>query len=341
MNASLDSPAEALALLAIQLLERAEALGASRGALLGEAGLTETDLREPDASIPMESLYRLWETCMRVTRSPGLPLAVGEATELSDLRLYGFLIMTSEDVRQAIGRAIRFSRLLTTCGRWDLLTSGEEARVVWEREGGGRLGVRVANESALATFLHTFRDATSSQVPITEVSFRHRAPLRVDAHEAFFDCPVRWTARTDSFAFPVAALDVVPKDANPALASFLSERAEARLLELPDAPVSMLDRVRSRVATTLADGPLQLEDCARGLGMSPRTLNRRLRELGTTYSKLLEEVRRERSERALRTRVSITEIAFVLGYSDASAFSRAFRRWNGVSPAAFRRRESS
>jgi AraC-like DNA-binding protein len=124
------------------------------------------------------------------------------------------------------------------------------------------------------------------------------------------------------------------------LGGYLDQLATELLRGLPD-PDSFRDRVRRAMWSELSDGPPALTTTAANLAVSPRTLQRRLREEGTSFGQLLDELRREFALRLLRDRkLAVYEVAFLLGYAEPSTFHRAFRRWTGLSPLRFRRSET-
>jgi AraC-like DNA-binding protein len=146
-----------------------------------------------------------------------------------------------------------------------------------------------------------------------------------------FDAPF------SGFVFDAARLDTKLASGDPSLHGVLRQHAERLLAELAQGD-GLVERVRAQVLATLKDGPVAAEDVAAQMGVTRRTLTRRLAQHGTSFTALLEEVRRQAATHYLRnTDHSIEDVAFLLGFSESSPFVRAFKRWTGLAPAAYRR----
>jgi AraC-like DNA-binding protein len=171
------------------------------------------------------------------------------------------------------------------------------------------------------------------------VAVRHEAPGDADAYERWFNAPVAFGAKRVEIVFDAQLLDLPVVGADPTLVRLLDRHIEQVLARLPRA-ASLVDRVRAEAARSISDGAAPTAaSIARALNMSERTLLRRLSEEDATPSDIIADVRRELASQYLRDpAVSITEAAFLLGYSEPSAFHRAFKRWTGVTPAEFRER---
>lgn len=325
------------------ILDLACRLGLPRPALLRGLGLpAAADPAEAEARIPIERVWELWAGASRELADPLLPLRVGRGTRLEDLQLMGLAALTAPTGQDALARAIRYSPLVTDSGRWIAEEDGDRICVRWVREGERRLGHRLANEAGLAQFVACMRQLCGDRFAPAGVRFRHAAPPAqavLDGHRAYFRCPVAFGAADDAFWFDRRALDVVPPAANPALAAFVTGHADRQLAGLGGSPI---DRLRGAIDRALRAGERpSAEAAARELGLSERTLRRRLAEHGASFSALVDETLRERARTLVAaTPRPITEIALELGFSDASAFSHAFRRWHGCSPRELRTRQA-
>jgi len=171
-----------------------------------------------------------------------------------------------------------------------------------------------------------------------EVRFAHVPPADASDHERFFRAPVRFAMGENSFALAADLLALPCTRADAALAALLDRYADERIGR--SAGIGRLaDRVRSLIEAELRSGEVSATGLSKKLGMSVRSLNRLLATEGTTYQALLDALRHELAARQLGDpRTSVWEVAFQLGYSDLSAFYRAFRRWTGTTPAEFRSR---
>jgi AraC-like DNA-binding protein len=170
-----------------------------------------------------------------------------------------------------------------------------------------------------------------------EVQFRHPAPDYAAEHERVFRTRVRFEAERDAVVLPARDLDLPLTNPDPGLCSILDRHAQKLLEGLPQI-AQFSARVRELCAGMLKDGTANAERVAHKLQMSERTLRRRLKEEGTTFDVLVDELRRAMTQHYLDyPDMSLEQIAFMVGYSEAGAFRRAFRRWYGTSPTSYRR----
>jgi AraC-like DNA-binding protein len=193
-------------------------------------------------------------------------------------------------------------------------------------------------EYAFASLMLTGRSASGRTHAPHMVEFAFEEPADTSEQTRVFQCPIRWGATRTAIAFSAGQLDTPLAHANPALSATLHRHAE-QLLAGMSSSRTFASRVREHVVAALQTAEPTAEDVARGLKMSERTLRRRLQEDGTSFTDLVSDVRRELSLSYLNDqRLSLTEIAFLLGFSNVSAFHRAFRRWTGVTPSEHRRK---
>lgn len=278
-----------------------------------------------DARVPIDAVYECFAECMRGGRDPGFPIRVATSVRLEDYSVLGFALMTSGDGAEALERLQRHGHFITDSGQWQSRQRGEQLEIAWERPGRRTLGHRVANECAIAELLVGLRAAISARVTPVRVTFRHGRPVDTGAHARFFACPIEWGARADSAVFPAAVLSSALRSSNAAMRSFF----DAQLTGRAD---SWAGRARIVIDRGLASGAPSEAEVGRSLGVSSRTLRRRLVEEGTTFRALLEAARREAAPELLRSHGNVSDVAFLLGFSETSAFSRAFRRWYEISP---------
>jgi AraC-like DNA-binding protein len=305
-------------------------------AILAEAGIPEASLADPEAPLPVTAVFAVYEVAMRRIRDDGLPVAIARTFSLEDVPVLGFAVMTAATGREGIARAIRFTSLVSTSGRWTLEERGDVARLRWHREGPRTLGHRLCNEAAVAELVHACRQSLGIDVRVLAASFRHPAPADLRAHHAHFGPQIRWGARADEVVFPRSTLDAVPRLANPALSAHFEQQASRMLVRASaDAPLPL--RVRHAVEHALPSGEPGAAHIARQLAMSERTLRRALAAEGSSFRAIVERARHDRARLLLQDRrASLAEIALSLGFSELSAFSRAFKRWTGQAPSEAR-----
>jgi AraC-like DNA-binding protein len=308
--------------------------------LLEGLGLDASSARGPERRVPFESLFRVWSECMRALRDPGLPVAAAQRVRLEEYAVLGFAATAAPTFRAALAIVARYSHVVADGCRFTVVDDPAHPaiRLRWEREGERSLGHRVANECAVAEVLHVARQILGARVAPVGVAFRHPAPASLAAHVAFFDVRPRFGSSWEGLELPRELLDRVPQQANPPLAAWL-ERQMASAVATRVPPATFAERVERRVEQDLAEGEPDGGRVARALGVSERSLRRRLKEEGLSFRAIGERARRRRAESLLAAgEVTIDEVAFLTGYSETSAFARAFKRWSGETPGSFRRR---
>jgi AraC-like DNA-binding protein len=293
-----------------------------------------TDLLE--ARIPHGRFVDLWEALIRSVRDPALPIRVIECVTTNDYDVIGFSCMTRATLGEGLSQAVRFARIWSDSSRWDLRIDERTATLELQIAEPQRLGVRCGSESALAEMIHGGRLLTGLRYAPVAVRFRHPRPPDASAHERFFSAPIEWSAPRTEVAIDAKLLAQPLLKADPGLAAYF-ERHAAALLEKCAEPEGMEYRLRSALAAELPRGVPTLETIAPRLGMSTRTLRRRLQEAETTFREVLDQTRCELAKRYLADpQLPVGAVGFMVGFSEPSAFHRAFKRWTGVTPAAFR-----
>lgn len=319
--------------IAVAVAEVAIARGAPRDQLTALLG-------EPDAErLPIEQLYEIWEGGLAATGCRGLPVRVGKLASFDRYGALGIALYVSRDMHVALRRLIRYHDLLTDSGKWQqspLPASGDEPERVairWVRETHGRLGAQLANEQILASFVTVLRQVVGNP-QITEVRFRHA--IEDDAeHRAHFGAPIRYHADEDAVVVTAATLEMKSAAADPHVERFMVAQIEAATGGAK--PQSVAAEVTRLLGELLPDGLPTIDEVVTRLDTTERTLRRRLSDEDTTFEQLLTGLQRERALALLRGTTPIAMIAHAVGFADASAFSRAFRRWTGKSPSDFRR----
>ena len=264
------------------------------------------------------------ESAMRAIRQPSLPVEFGSTIRPVDMGIYGMVLLTAPTLGDALQRSARFARLMTDTARVYLEPTKEAVRWVWSSTESRSLGIRIRNEVVLTEHVAVVRALAPGAVP-RWVSFMHSEPVDYSRHRAFFGCPIAWSADKDSVEWAREGLNR-PMGIDPSLSAFIEKEAQRRLDLLPHS--GSLGEVKNAVLQRLPDGDVTLVAIAAVLGRAPRTLRRELSNAGCVYRSLVDGVRRQRAqELEAEGNHSMTAVALKLGFSEVSAFSRAWRRW--------------
>jgi AraC-like DNA-binding protein len=299
-------------------------------ALLHEIGLSASALDDYDHRIPEAARARMWIEAAEQSRDPSFGLHVAERSQVGAYDVLDYSLYFSSTLREAIERLMRFHRVLCDAWAFKFTVQGGAVRL--------RRVERTPPAEAEAVFAGlTLRARALTQAGAPrEVRFAHAAPADTAPHEAMFQCPVRFGRPASEIVFDAKDLALPVRTANPGVDRIL-DRYMTEILERLPKNESFVERARAAVSRTLRSAPPTLERTARELHASPRTLQRKLAEQGSSHSEVVDSVRREMAERLVAdSRVSITEIAFLLGFTDVSGFRRMYKRWTGVSPARTR-----
>jgi AraC-like DNA-binding protein len=309
--------------------------GVSRDGLLAAAGLSQSSLGDPDGRISLLSLYDLVEYAEAQLGDPCLGLHFTTTLSIGDMDALGFLMATSPTFGSAMERMFEYQRIWAEGERFEMKAEGGLVRVTYEPYGSVRPAHVQMAQMAFADMVVN----GSRLVPGLEyesIRFRHAAPADVrDEYERVLSTPVVFDVHIDELRFDERLLELRMPDSNAAMCSFFDRYAREKLEQLPNHQ-SVTLAVRDRLRTALPVGQIKLDQVAAQLHMSPRTLQRRLSEEGTSLHAELDEVRRQQALYFLETGVAIAELSWLLGYSEPSVFHRAFKRWTNTSPETWR-----
>ena len=301
------------------------------------AGFDLSLLDEADARAPATTMIRLWEEAGRLTGDDAFGLKVGTTSVTSGMPLAGRLIAASPTLGEGLARIMAYYRVFNDVHPTEVDATGNEVIVRVLTKAIPLVLPRHAIEFAFAWFVGVASLAVGERVRLGGVSFEHPAPADPVEHERVFGCPVTFGASECSFRADVALFERPTAAPDPYLVEILESHAQVLVAKLP-ARASTAARVRAVVTELLSRGDASIELAAEALRASPRTLQRKLKEEGTSFSDLVDEIRCDLAKEELRSGTrSIAEIALRVGFSDQSTFHRAFVRWTGRTPGDFRR----
>ncbi len=335
----------------LQMIRLVVAAAAARGiappTMLAELDLSAAQLLDPDGRVPAEVAARAWRIAADRCGDPTFGFAVAEQLRLDLVGGLGWALHASATVREAVERLTRYLRLCNQYARLRLVEDGDTAHLQLELDHPDARAVAAFDPEALRhpteclfwSLLSFCRRATGRQLTPLAVDLRHQAPPQGDTIAPYlsrFAVVPSFAAPRSALVLPRAFLELPLLAPDPQLTAVIERHLRRLLDELPRAD-TFACRVRRALAVELRHGEPSLPRLAERLRCSERTLQRRLQQEGCTIHGLLGEVRLELAIRHLReSKESIAEISFLLGFSEVRAFHRAFKRWTGTTPSAFR-----
>lgn len=297
-------------------------------------------------SLPVQQYMRLLQQAADQLGDPGFGMQVGRRMRLSTFAGYGLVLCTCATLRAAAEQTRRFEGLAHDLGRSEIVEIDGVAHYRWHSPWLDLPGGRHLAESVMLGIQTFVQWLAGSELPVLGLDFVHAAPPRVppEVYRQGLSVPVRFGAPLTEARFPAALLDAPLANADTSqfeqLARSAEQRLAARLREAQESP--LVSQVREQIRAQLMQDRARLPEIAEALGHSPRNLQRRLSESGFSFSALLDETRRELArEYLLDKTLSLTEIAFLLGFGEQSSFNHAFRAWYATTPAAWREQQAA
>jgi AraC-like DNA-binding protein len=325
----------ALARIPAFMLNWAEARGADGDALARRADVDRGSFDDLDARIPIDKIWNLWHIMIEEFPEPDLGLIMAATLDIREFGLVGYTIYYSPTLADGLHHIARYSRIVNDVLRFMVLEKAD--RTTLASENFPRFDMlRHPVDVRMAWALVAAREVVGSQITPIVARFPYPRPASVIEHTRLFRCEMKFDQpeaalefRKEDVARPVVAGD-------PGLVRYLDQLAEQVLSSIED-NMTFADAVRREIWSDLSSGKTTVSRIASRLSTSARSLQRKLKEESTTFAAELESLRRELAQKLLKDRsLAICEVAFLLGYAEASSFYRAFHRWENVSPYEYR-----
>ncbi|HEY6611519.1 MAG TPA: AraC family transcriptional regulator, partial [Pseudomonas sp.] len=324
----------------VWLLDFLQSRGFDSAQLARRHRLDPARLLNADAVISAELHRQLLLDALQLSGNGGLGLQLGIQRSLATLDQLGYLMLSSRTLREASHAGLRYQNYPGRFSGRSLVTSfseieGQGCYQIQVRDDLGPLRL-LAVEDVLGSIVASCRWVLGRPLPVTRLRCDFPAPPHAEQYHTVFACPIQFDAPATQLFFDAAVLDQPLPHASPQSAALYASLCERRSIELSRGDVAA--RVSQLIVEHIAEPP-DLAAAANALHCSPRTLSRKLLAQGWQYQQLVDQVREIHARRALSDPTqSITRIAQQLGYADNSGFFRAFKKWTGLSPSAFRER---
>jgi AraC-like DNA-binding protein len=304
---------------------------------LAECGLDWRSLNKLDGWIRFVGHAQLFEIAARELKNDFYGMTLAERINIRDGDVLSYLGIASETVEAALRNMARYSRVFSEAFEAELKLDGKSGTLTFTPQ-----HPSFTKYCQAAEFRHSFiilacRHFTGHRIVPRVVHFIHRRSRGMAKLSRFFGCPVKFAQRHEEIIFSRSELATPITSADDRLLSILHKYADEILRRRPKQGRELIDKLERRLVELIPQGEARAKIVAPELGMSERTLVRRLGELGTSFADLVDRLRHDLARKYLnQPDLSLTHIAFLLGYSNQSAFTSACRRWTGKTPREMR-----
>lgn len=295
-------------------------------------------LKSPNTRFPVQCVFDILAQTEKQTNTPEIGLLTGQALRPAALGDVGNAVMLCHSLRQVILINRRYQPLTQQIGRSNLKIMEGKAWLSWECGNSDPEYYRNITDAVMANHVQFGRWLSwVHNKEIQGIYFRHKKPAYADLYTQIFGCPIYYGQAQDAMMFDVEAVDLPLPQPNAKMLREVCGRLDAALLALK-VPSSCSERLAKFILTRLVLGTPTIGQAAQNFGMSERSLRRNLSQEGTSFRAVLEKTRQDLCENLMiEDGLSLTAIADRLGYSEQSAFNRAFKSWHGQSPKTYLR----
>jgi AraC-like DNA-binding protein len=320
------------------VLQASAALGVDSAALLRDAGISEELLRAPGERIPLASYLDLYRMAVERSGDPDLGLYVGHVVYFSGMNLHLYMTTICRNLKEYFNVIPSAIRIRGDTGRVLIRPQGDFIRLEWHPFNAETAAWRPLVDEMLKSSADIVNAICALPVPVRAAEFSYPAPDDTRALKRAFGSNLKFGCAVSCLYFSreVVRYPLIDVGFEPGVDFWAGPRS---VFDEPASVDPFLHDVRVAIRRALPGGALTIDTLASELGISRRTLQRRLSVLGSSFKKMLQDVREEQSRRYLDDpRLAVTEIALLLGYSDQASFSNAFKSWCGCAPTEYRQR---
>lgn len=314
------------------LLQAAQQLGLDRATLLQVAGLDESQLSSPYARLSLSKNLLLWRAIEQYRPQADTGLRIGEMVKPSYFQLFSVTLLHSNNLGAAFQKSMRYTRLLSDGGQYFIVPEADQVALCYQPVDAGFSHHQV---DAVLVLLRNFSSWLACRpLSLRGVEVQHAEPENIHEYQRIFSAPITFNSQRNALLFDSELLNEPLALGDDYLAAMHEQMLESQLQLLQQ--MDTAGKVR-HILLQSENLLIEREQIAAKLHVSERSLQRKLQECGTSFQQLLFEERNQRAKQLLlHSNHSLTEISAQLGFAESSVFSRAFRRWNGVSPLEYR-----
>jgi AraC-like DNA-binding protein len=305
--------------------------------LLQRAGLSERSFDNRQHRISATAQGSFLEYAAEAVDDSSFGLHLAEEANPREAGLLYYVASAAKDLGEALSFFERYFRIVNEAVHLKLTRAPKGAVVEVSFHGLSRHSIRQNAEFGIAVILKALREASGSKIRPTRLTFAHARNSNLRGFERFFGCPVEFAMRSDRMSFSAETLALPLLTGDPYLLETLQPFCDEAARERRTASGSLRALVENEVQSLLSQGKTQKQNIVKSLGLSARTLSRRLAEEGTTYEEVVDQLRRSLALQYIKDpSISLGEMTWLLGYEGSTSFNHAFKRWTGHSPSGAR-----
>ncbi|WP_371398026.1 AraC family transcriptional regulator ligand-binding domain-containing protein [Fretibacter rubidus] len=298
-------------------------------------GVTEGELSDPSQRIDNKTVADHFEHAAQILDCPHIAILMGYKFRVATFVETGSVLAYADSLVHAGRLNARYQRLAESSGIGSVAYEDEQIYLRWAPNFDDDNHYRRLTEVIFAGYVTTVRWlAWVYRKDFVGLSFRHEKPDYADKYSEILQCPVQFSQTHNQLQFYPETAELSLPTSNPQKLAIVTERLD-RILMGAKADTDLMRRVKAAIRTVIKSGRVTLIDVAKLLEMTDRTLRRQLKEQGVSFRDVVDDVRKRQFDRLVRDGHTLTQIAHILGYNDQSAFTRAFRRWYGMSPTLY------
>ena len=315
--------------------------------VLAAANIAPASLSDPNALISSEQYQALIQACLTATANPAIGLEYGQRLNISTHGLLGFAVMSSTSVEKATELAMKYIQIRNQLIHIDFQTgvnslhhpaqSGHDVAISFDVDIAPADLYRFEIDTSISSVFAIWRELMGDTSGVSAIHFRYPAPNNLSDYHRVFNVPVLFSQAHNAMCFNPAAFDTLARITDPTLTRIAEQQCESLLKTQGHASSQSLGHA---LQTLLLKSPghfLNQQQAAEKLGLSSRTLSRKLQQEGQSFKSILDDVRKQLALQCLTdTQWGIDDIATLLTYSDTANFSRAVKRWTHLTPKQYR-----
>jgi AraC-like DNA-binding protein len=321
------------------ILYAAQQKGADVGLLMSKMGLEAEMLQNPDGFLPISKVQELWKEAISMTGDEFLPIHIGEMVNTISVGILAYVMMHCPTLGKALEKLCQYQDIICDASKTSMFVQNENVYLTISEPCDDITSIRYAFESTLSMYNSAIHGMLGQTIPLQAVHFEFPV-WTTDISEykrVFKGADVIFNSKFSGMVFEKKYLDFPILNANPNLFSLFENHAQDILKSLKS-DNSLQEKIKKEIVYGLKGEEPNLPTIAKNLGIGVRSIQMKLKEEGVTFQQLLEEIRKNLATKHLKEdKLSTTDIAYLLGYSEPSVFFRSFKKWTGHTPTFYRK----